>query len=530
MRDLHFPGRSPAYGMNGAAATSQPLATITAIDILKQGGNAVDAAIAACAVQGVVEPMSTGPGGDCFALIQPRGTGRVIGINGSGWAPAGLTIDKVRADGLSAIPLTNNPHAVTVPCAVDAWCRLAEDYGRLGIDRLLAPAIRFAEEGFVVSPRVWLDWSRAESRLRQNREAAEMFLPGGKCPAIGDVVHFPAMAAGLREIARFGRDGFYDGWVMEDMVETLRALGGVHNEEDFAEMRSEYVEPLRLSYRDREVVQIPPNGQGLTAMAMINMLKAFDLASLDPLGAERFHLEAEATRLAYQMRDRYIADPRKADVPVDYLLGEDYAREQAARIDPKRAMGPLPPLTTARYRDTVYISVIDSDGTAVSFINSVYFSFGSCIVAPKSGIVLQNRGAGFVLDADHPNALAPRKRPKHTIIPAMVLKDGACELSYGVMGGDYQPVGQVHVLHNIYEYGMDVQQALDCPRAFHIEDVMEVERSVPEDVRARLAALGHDVRLAEMPWGGGQAIMADRGRGVLIGGSDPRKDGVALAY
>ena len=527
MRDLQLPGRSVVHSRHGAAATSQPLSTLAALDILRQGGNAVDAAIAACAVQGVVEPMSTGIGGDCFALLWKPGQA-VIGLNGSGHAPAALTAEGLLAEGHREIDL-HSPHAVTVPGAVDAWATLSRDHGRLSLSQVLQPAIRYAEEGFAVMPRCALDWSRNTAKLQADANAARHYLPAGRAPRAGEVMRLPELAKTLRTIARDGRDGFYAGRIADDLVKYLNALGGKHSLADFAEQRAFYVEPITASYRGVDVVQIPPSGQGITALLMLNILAGFDLAKYDPVGVERFHLEAEATRLAYQARDTYVADPAFADVPVEKLLSAAFADELRDRIDLRRIMAPVGPAVGPIYRDTIYLTVVDADRNVCSFINSIYFPFGSGLVTPTS-IVLQNRGAGFRVAPGHPNCVAPRKRPLHTIIPGMAMKQGRPWLSYGVMGGSYQPVGHVHVLTNMIDYGMDVQEALDCARCFHIGGGIDAERGVSEVVVQGLRALGHRVVRPEMPWGGGQAIELDWQNGTLAAGFDPRKDGCALGY
>ncbi|MEC9345060.1 MAG: gamma-glutamyltransferase [Pseudomonadota bacterium] len=529
MRDLQQPGRSVVHATNGAAATSHPFSTLAAMEILQAGGNAIDAAVAACAVQCVVEPMSTGIGGDCFVLLQKGAQGPVIGLNGSGHAPAALTAEHLLGQGINSIAL-ESPHSVTVPGAVDAWCRLLADHGRLGIDRVLQRAIHYAEHGFAVTPRVSVDWSRNIKRLSIDPSTAAKYLRDGASPTAGQVWRSPELAATLKGIAARGREAFYAGAVAEDIVAHLNAMGAVHSVDDFAAQRCDYVEPISSDYAGRQVTEIPPNGQGVTALLMLNILKGFDLSAYGPVSVERLHIEAEATRLAFAERDKYVADPRHAEVPVDLLLSDGLADELRKKISLGRAMEDPAKATGPVYRDTVYLTVVDRDLNCVSFINSLYFAFGSCITAPKSGVVLQNRGAGFRVLPGHPNCVAPRKRPLHTIIPGMALKDGRCELSFGVMGGGYQPVGHAHLLTNIYDYGMDVQEAIDCPRTFHVGGKLDVERSVPAAVREGLAALGHACNTPEMPWGGAQAIMIDHANGTLAAGSDPRKDGCAMGY
>ncbi len=528
MRDLQLPGRSPAYSMNAMAATSQPLATQTALDILHEGGNAVDAAVAACAVQCVIEPMSTGIGGDCFALYVPGGAGEVIGFNGSGWAPKDLSAEYLIEQGIDSIEATM-PHAVTVPGAIDAWITLLADHGTMGLDRLLQPAIGYAENGWPVTQRVAVDWSRGLAKLNLQASSREQYTRDGTAPKAGEIWALPKLAGTLRRIAEAGRAGFYEGEVAEDLVRYLNSLGGRHTMEDFAELRGEYVTPIASGYKGYDIHQIPPNGQGITALIMLNILAGYDLPAMDPVGLERLHLETEASRLAYKVRDEQVADQRFTEVPVERMLSAELAGQLRGRIDPGRAMAPEL-ATGPAYRDTIYLTVVDRERNCCSFINSLFNKFGSGLAGPESGVMLQNRGCGFVVEPGHPNNVEGRKRPMHTIIPGMCMRDGRVHLSYGVMGGGYQPVGHTHVLTNVIDYGMDPQAAIDCPRVFHTKGVLDIERGVPTEVAAGLAALGHPTQVPEMPWGGGQMIAIDWDNGVLIGGSDPRKDGVALGY
>ncbi len=529
MRDFQLPGRSPVHGLNGMAATSHPAATLAAIDVLRAGGNAIDAAVAAGAVLCVVEPQSTGIGGDCFVLYAPGGEGEPIGYNGSGRAPAGAHAEWFLDNGIEVIP-GDSPHAVTVPGAVDAWARLVADHGSMGLDELLQPAIAYAEEGYAVASRVASAWGGVAAKLRRDEAAARILLPGGRSPGVGEVHRQPELAETLRRIARDGRDAFYTGPVAEDMVACLAARGGLHTLDDFATAKGEYVTPIRTAYRGFDVYECPPNGQGVTALIMLNILQGYDLGGLDPLGVERLHLEVEAGRLAYCDRDSLIADPAMVDVPVERLLSDDHAAGLRARISRDSAMTNLPPPAFPAHPDTIYLCVVDGDRNAVSFINSLFHAFGSGIVSPKSGVALNNRGACFVVEPGHPNCIAPGKRPMHTIIPGMALEAGRVAMPFGVMGSHYQPFGHVHLLTNVIDFGMDVQEALDCARVFRYGDVFEVERGIGDDVARGIAALGHRVEPAALPLGGGQAIRIDWDRGVLVGGSDPRKDGCALGY
>ena len=529
-RDFHLPGRSPVYATHGMAATSMPLATLTALDVMRGGGNALDAAVAAVAVLGVIEPQSTGIGGDCFCLYAPAGGG-VVALNGSGRAPAAATIDWYEQRGLSALENTS-PHTVTIPGAVSAWETLLAAHGTRGLDTLLAPAIACAEDGWPVHHRVAFDWRMAEDKLR--RTGAQAFLPGGAAPREGDRFVQRPLAATLRAIARGGARAFYEGEIAADMVATLRARGGVHTEADFAAglAGAEFVSPIHNYWRGRDVWQCPPNGSGLHVLMMLGILEKFE-PTADPLSPERLHRTIEAARLVYRDRDAFLADPAQCDVPVARLTDPAYLARLRALIDPARALPHLPAPGEAllpAHRDTVYLCTVDRDGNACSFINSLFQSFGSGILAERSGVMLQNRGLGFRVERGHPNCIAPGKRPMHTIIPGMVTEGGRAVMPFGVMGGHFQPMGQSWFLGNFFEQGLDLQQALDLPRVFPYQGLLEIERGVPEAVVATLAGMGHEMKPVVRPHGGGQAIYIDHARGCLIGASDPRKDGLALGY
>jgi gamma-glutamyltranspeptidase/glutathione hydrolase len=525
MRDFHKPGRSGVFATNGICATSHPLPAQTAVRMLQDGGNALDAAIAGAVLLGLCEPQMTGIGGDCFVLLKPAGEDRVIALNGSGRAPAALSAATMRAAGLSAIPL-GSPDSVTVPGAIDAFCRLNADWGRKSLADVLAPAIRYADEGVPVAPRVAQDWAEAEPRLQG--EARRHFLVDGRAPTPGTLFRAPGQAEVLRRVAREGRAGYYEGEVAEDMVTSLRALGGVHTLDDFATTACDYTTPVGGTYRGHDLLEHPPNGQGATAILMLNILSRFDVASLDPFGAERAHLEAEAAKLAYDARDRFIADAGHT-TRLDHMLSADTADRLASLIDPNRVIAAPAQATEAIHRDTIYITVVDRDRMAVSLIYSVFHSFGSGLASTKFGIGFQNRGAGFTLREGHPNEAAGGKRPMHTIIPAMLCRGGKVEIPFGVMGGAYQPAGHARFVSNVVDFGMDMQAAIDGPRSFASADGMSLERGYAPSVAARLAENGHAINVPTMPLGGAQAIRI-AASGVLEGGSDPRKDGCALGY
>jgi gamma-glutamyltranspeptidase / glutathione hydrolase len=531
-RDFHLPGRSPVYATHGMAATSMPAATLTALDILRAGGNAMDAAVAACAVLGVIEPQSTGIGGDCFCLYAPAGENRVIALNGSGRAPAAATIDWFEERGISALENTS-PHTVTIPGAISAWETLLAAHGRKGLDEVLQPAIRFAEEGWPVHSKVAWDWAGNEDKLR--RTGAEAFLPSGAAPRPGDMFVQKNLAETLRTIARQGARGFYEGPVAADMVATLRAHGGLHTEADFAAGRTgaEFVDPIRTGWKGYEVWQCPPNGSGLFVLMQLGILDHFPKSAGGPLSVERLHRHLEIARLVYRDRDAFLADPSQVEVPVARLTSKEYLSRLAQLIDPARAMPHLPAPGEAAlpvHRDTVYLCVVDRDGNACSFINSLFQAFGSAILAQNSGVMLQNRGYGFRIERGHPNCIAPNKRPMHTIIPGMLTKNGRAVMPYGVMGGHFQPMGQTWFLSNLIEYGLDIQQSLDLPRVFPYQGKVEVERGIPREAVAQLEAMGHHIDHVERPHGGGQAIWIDWDKGTLVAGSEPRKDGIALGY
>ena len=531
MRDLQLPGRSPSVARQGMAATSHTLATQAALDILKAGGNALDAAIAACAVQCVVEPGSTGIGGDCFALYAPAGRAAdMVAYNGSGRAPAGATVERLRELGVSELTRTS-PHSVIVPGAVDAWCRLNADHGAMAMADILAPAITHARDGCPIGQRVAADFEKNAGHLTTNENLAAVFLSDGKPPAFGAMHRQPGLADALEAIGREGRDVFYRGHLASEMVETLNALGGLHTMADFADAKGEYVTPITTEFAGHTVHECPPNGQGVIALLMLNMVEGRDLGEL--LSVERIHHELEVCRRGYAARSSYLADPHLAEVPVEGLLSRDYAERLAGTIDPER-MTP-PPMDAVRalpHRDTVYITVVDRDRNVCSFINTLFWGFGGGITTKKHGIVLTNRGQGFVLDESHPNCIAPGKRPLHTIIPGMVSRGGRVTMGFGVMGGEYQAMGHLQFLTRALVDGMDPQAAQDAPRWMvdPYTGEVEIETTVPEATVERLRAMGHEIDWASAPIGGSQAIAIDWDEGVLIGGSDPRKDGCAAGY
>jgi gamma-glutamyltranspeptidase/glutathione hydrolase len=529
MRDFELPGRSEALGTKVMAATSHPLATLTALDMLRRGGNAIDAAIAAVAVLGVVEPTQTGIGGDCFALLMRRGEGNVIALNGSGWAPAAASLDGLLTRGITSIPV-ESAHAVTVPGAVASWARLASHHGTMALAELLQPAIEAAEHGYPVTERVARDWAKQVAKLRGNAAAADIFLPNGRAPRTGEIHRQPALAKALRSIANDGPDAFYRGWIARDMVETLRQAGGLHVLEDFSQYAPEYVTPIHTGYRGFDVWECPPNGQGLVPLVMLKALEGFDVSRWPALSVERFHALTEIGRQAYADRDCFIGDPHSCSVPVAHLLSDEYAEKIRRRVSFERRQDGFTPIPVPQHSDTTFVAVVDSERNTVAFINSIFDDFGSGIATPNSGVIFHNRACGFVLDRGHPNVIAGRKRPLNTIIPAMLTRNGRAVMPFGVTGGQFQPFGQVQLVSNILDHGMGIQAAIDHPRIFGWNDTIHAEGTVPVSVRQGLAALGHTVVPAENPLGTTQAIWIDWESGLLRGGADGRRDGLAAGW
>jgi gamma-glutamyltranspeptidase/glutathione hydrolase len=507
-------------------ATSHPLASSTAVAALRDGGNAIDAAIATAAVLNVVEPTMTGIGGDMFALVLMRGETVPVGLDGSGWSGSRATLDAVGAAGLTPI------QTVTVPGAVAGWFRLHDRYGTLPMPGLLEPAIGYAENGFPVSEIVAGQWRRVEPELRERGVLPDPYFPKGRPVDHGELFRNPGLARSLALLASDGRDAFYGGPIGAAILETSERLGGFLTRSDLEAFDAEWVEPISTVYRGHRAWEMPPNTQGVTVLEMLNILEGFDLAGMGHHSAAYAHALIEAKKLAFADRDRFIADPRRVEVPTATLLSPEYASSRRKRIDASRAASEVAPgpIPAAGSGDTVYFTVVDGRGNVVSFINSLFASFGSGIVAQDTGICLHNRGFGFVLDPDHPNAMAPRKRPMHTLIPAMVTVEDRPWLSFGVMGGHMQAPGHVQVLVNMIDFGMDVQAAGEAPRIRHDAGCVALESAFPQEVREQLAARGHRLVDGFGGFGGSQGIRIEAETGVLAGGSDPRKDGLALGF
>ncbi len=532
--------RSPVLARNGIVATSQPLAAQVGLEILRQGGNAADAAVATAAVLNVVEPTSTGIGGDCFCLFYDAHDQQVHAVNGSGRAPAALTIETLNAAGCDGAMPQRGPHAVTVPGTAAGWQDTVERHGRLTLATVLDPAIRLAEEGHPVAPIISQAWQRSADLLHSASPNGAEMLIDGRGPRAGELRKNPNLGKVLRAVADGGAEAFYRGWPGQALIDVLQSLGGLMTVDDLAQHCSTFEPPISTTYRDYTVYECAPNGQGLTALIALNILEGYDLKGLDPRSSVYTHLLIEALRLAFADTRWFVADPAQSPVPLEGLLSKDYASERRAFIDPLQAQTDPTRGEPVNSSDTVYLSAVDGDGNACSFINSNYQGVGTGIVPRGCGFTLQNRGAGFVLDPDHPNALAPRKRPYHTIIPAMSTHaDGELHASFGVMGGYNQPQGHVQVFANLVDHDMDPQLALDAPRFSIYDDPpnggVYIEDGYPTTTMSELAELGHEVvpvsefrRTAFL--GKGQIIVRERESGVLWGGSDPRSDGAAVGF
>ncbi len=528
-------GRSRVATTYGIVAASQPLAARAGVQVLERGGNAVDAAIAANAVMGVVEPQSNGIGGDLFAIVYDAKTGTLHGLNAGGWAPSGLTPALLKSRGLTQMP-RSGIHTVTAPGAVAGWEALRARLGTRPMSELLAPAIVYAEAGFPVSDVIAAHWSALTDKLAAEPNAAATYLPDRRAPRGGEIFRNIDLAASLRRIAEHGRSGFYGGTTADAILAISREMGGTMTAADLRELDAEWVDPISTTYRGWDVYELPPNTMGIAALMMLNLMEEFPLARYGFHSARALHVMIEAKKLAYADMLQYVGDPRFTRAPIDAMLDKALARTRAGRIDPQSAARDVQPsvfdgLTTSVGGDTIYLSAIDRQGSIVSMIQSIYEGFGSAIVPRGTGFALHNRGALFTLDETHPNALAPRKRPLHTIIPAFMQK-GDLRIGFGIMGGFNQAQAHAQFVANIVDYGLDIQQALEAGRftkaTFAGADV-SVEALVPEPVRHELAALGHEVTTVPPrtgTFGYGQAVMSD-GSGVHFGASEPRHDGAA---
>ncbi len=537
-----FASRSEVIAPHGMAATSQPLATQVALDVLKAGGSAVDAAIAANAMLGLTEPTGCGIGGDLFAIVWDAENRELAGLNASGRSPRSLTLDYFREQGLSQVPYLG-PLSVSVPGAVDGWFELHARYGRLPMADLLAPAIAYAEEGFPVSELIAYLWKNGAERRREYAGVEDTFMPGGRAPKKGEMFRNPRLAETYRQIAAGGRDAFYKGDIARKIGDYMQEHGGYLSYEDLAAHESEWVEPVATNYRGYDLYELPPNGQGIAALQLLNILEGYDLASMGFGSAEYIHTFVEAKKVVYEDRAKYYADPAFYDAPVEALISKEYAAERRKLISPNKAAKAYaagePRLESG---DTIYLTVADRDGNMVSLIQSNFAGLGSGMTPGDLGFMLQNRGALFSLADGHANVYEPGKRPFHTIIPAFVMKDGEPFMTLGVMGGSIQPQGHAQILINMIDFGMNLQEAGDAARIRHTgssqptDEVMTdggtlyLESGIGVDVRAKLKRMGHDVTDEQGSYGGYQAIMWDAKERVYYGASESRKDGQAAGY
>ncbi len=525
-------GRSMVISRNGIVAAESPLAAQAGVQMLERGGNAVDAAVAANAVLGLVAPMSNGIGGDLFAIVYDAKSAKLYGLNASGWAPSGLTIEFLRNQGFQDMP-SGGIQSVTVPGAVDGWQKLLDRFGKKKFSEVLAPAIRTAEDGFPVTEWTSGLWAANAEFLRGNEAAVRTYLPDNKAPVVGQLFRNPDLARSLRMIAQGGRDAFYKGELAKVIVETSRRHGGTHAEKDFAEYSSEWVEPISTTYRGWSVYELPPNGQGLAALEMLNIMETFPLDKSGLNTAATLHAMIEAKKLAYADLVRYIGDPKFSSLPVKQLLSKDFAAARAKLIDPKKANCSVGPATVLPGSSTIYLSAVDREGNMVSLIQSNFSDFGSGVVADGTGFILHNRGALFTLDSSSPNALAPHKRPLHTIIPAFMEK-GNVRIAFGIMGGWNQSQAHAQYVSHIVDFNQNIQAAMETARFTKLSFLgcdVALENRAPGNARAELEAKGHIVQMHNgfsNRFGGGQAVMRDFGAGVNYGASDPRKDGAAV--
>jgi gamma-glutamyltranspeptidase/glutathione hydrolase len=520
-------------GTHGMAASSQHLATLSGYKILAKGGNAVDAAVAMASTLSVVEPYSIGLGGDAFALLYLAKEKKLIGMNGSGRAPYRATLESFEERGIKEIP-ERGILSVTVPGALHGWAQAVERYGGLSLSEVFRDAIELAENGFPVTEIIAGEWKHLEEILLTTENPLKAYLIEGRAPRAGQVFPNRDLARTYQKIVRDGVRTFYEGEICDAILETSIRHGGLLSKQDFKDHTTTWVEPISTDYRGYTICELPPNGQGLVTLEMLNILEGYDIRSLSHNSAEYFHLLIEAKKAAFRDRDRFITDPEFEKVPVDRLLSKEYAREIREKIDPRYASSPDSLRGAEAGSDTAYMTAVDEQGNACSFISSLFMGFGSGVIVDGTGIALQNRGSSFSLNPKHFNRIAPHKRPMHTIIPGMVLKGKEFLMGFGVMGGDMQPQGHVQFLVNVVDFGMNLQEAIDAPRIRHLHGIQVfLEEGIPDEVASDLARKGHRIiedRSTVNQVGGGQAIYFDRDQKVLLGASDRRKDGCAIGY
>ncbi len=527
MRNFQKQGRSLVLSYNGMVASSHSLSSSIGIEILKKGGNAVDAALAMAFVLPLCEPQSTGFFGDIFCIISQSNDSKFIGLNGSGRSPSMANSEILKSDGYKKIPETDIS-TITLPGAMKAFESLHKNFSLLDLKELCQPAIHYAKTGVVVSPRVALDWKISLNNLKGSSQ--KFYTKSGKAYEIGDVFFAPQQAYVLEKFAKYGAKGFYEGEVAEDLISSLNELGGFHTFDDLKNVSFEYVNPIIIDFEKHSLVELPPNGQGVTAFLIKKMLDRLNIKDIDPRSSERVHLEAEVVKIAYNIRNQYLGDPNFYDFELKHFCSDKFIEKYLNQIDFNKANNEINTNWENHHKDTVYLTVVDKNRQMVSLIFSIFNSFGSGYASEKFGLLFHNRGAGFTLESGHPNELVGNKRPLHTIIPAFLKKKDDFIMPFGVMGGQYQANGHARVVSNIIDYGMDIQTAIDFPRSFPENGCLKLEEGYSDKVASELENKGHKILRPDQPIGGSQAIMYDLKKDILIGGSDPRKDGCALGY
>ncbi len=529
MRKIHKPGRSNVLSNNAMVATSQPLSSQEALNILKIGGNAVDAAIAASAVLSVIEPGSTGIGGDCFAIIKMNNK-KPISVNGSGINPKNANLNFFKKNKIDKIDLLS-PHSITIPGAVHAWYEMHKKFGKLEFKQLFQTAEYYAREGFPVHEIEAYHWKQNEQKLRKNKITKKQFLINNEAPKYATKFKNLKLANTLKLIGQKGSKVFYEKEIARDMVKSLNNLGGLHTEEDFYNQKTIFSNTLMSDYKNNyNIHQCPPNGPGIIIILMMKLLEKFDWSNINYSDPIRFHIQAEVTKICFEIKETILGDPKFSDIDINSLTDESTINDLFKKINLDKVYNSKEAHVTS-HPETVYLTIVDKDLNAVSFINSICHAFGSGICSENTGILFQNRGVNFRLEEGHPNCIDSNKRPLHTIIPGLLTNmNDETIMSYGVMGGQYQPIGQSNLLQNIYDFNMSIQESIDAERAFALNGKLIVEKSFSKSSIDKLAKIGHDIKIANDAIGGGQAIIINRKEGILIGGSDSRKDGLAIGY
>lgn len=526
IRDFSKLGKSNVLSSKAMVASSHPFSSLVGIEILKSGGNAVDAALAMNAVLCIAEPHMTGVGGDCFAMLSVDGSNKIKALNGSGKSSNNSKVSNLRKHDIFEIK-AEMPESITIPGAVAGWSLLHKEHGHMPWQELFRPAINYANHGIKVHERVALDWSKNVQKLSLDSDTSNLFLKKGKPFQFMDNFKNKNLSETFKSIAKEGHDGFYHGWVANDMLKKLKSIGGNHTSEDFSNANAEWVKPISSNYRGFRVYECPPNGQGLVALIILSILEKFDLKKMSKINYT--HVFCEATKIGYFLRDQYLADPEFNKLSIDYFMQSKLLDQYASRIDMNKAktynLSDFPD-----HPDTIYLTVRDKNGMVISFINSLFDAFGSGITAPKSGVLFHSRGRAFNITEGHPNELIPNKRPVHTIIPAMISKDNKVVGSFGVMGGQYQAAGHAYVLSQMIDFGLNPQHALNYSRVFPNNNRIDIESDFEPDLINQLKLKGHQINYPVSPIGGGQMILIDDEKNILIGASDWRKDGLAIGY